>query len=120
MSEQTTQLQTLTDAELAELLKKAEGKPTVTVFEHVFSALVSDYMRLRGIVQKLPVTKDGVSVVPGEDEVWLCNQSGKATSRAIETSMPECCEWPCVLISEVGKCYSTEEAALAAQTEVSK
>jgi hypothetical protein len=166
----TTQLQTLTDAELAELLKKAaEATPGPwfdnAVDEHdracavwntkdevgssrnnkqiamrdptpreideidanmkfiaaanpaTVSALVSDYMRLRGIVAKLPVTKDGFSVVPGEDEVWLVNQSGKAISRAIETSMPECCEWPCVLISEVGKCYSTEAAALASQQE---
>lgn len=80
-------------------------------------ALVSDYMRLRGIVSKLPVTKDGISVVPGEDEVWRVNHSGVATSYAIETSLPECCEWPCVLISEVGKCYSTEAAALASQQE---
>ena len=110
MSENMTQL-----PPYDELVRRPELWPCV-------KAMVE---RLQAIVDRLPKTKDGVYVVPGEDTVWACGFFGAtgrlvpcAEAREYEISLydlgPEN-ELEYVMSDQVGKCYSTRAAAEAAR-----
>jgi len=82
--------------------------------------LLEELERLRAIVAKLPRTADGVPVVPGRDTVWNWLPRGLHSKCswvecAVEIRQPyNEAMYDYVDISEVGKCYSTREAAEAA------
>ena len=81
---------------------------------------LAELRQLRAIVDKLPVTADGVSVVPGEDTVWRWSSILGWVECQIETSEPEDGGWEYVLCTSligggVDSCYSTREAAEAAK-----
>ena len=83
---------------------------------------VAELRELRAIVDKLPVTADGVTVVPGEDTVWRWSSIRGWVECQIETSEPEDGGWEYVLCTSligggVDSCYSTREAAEAAKKE---
>jgi len=73
--------------------------------------------RLRAIVDRLPKTADGMRVIPGADTVWYFHHGGWQHCE-IETSLPEDCQWNCVVLREQNLppgCYSSREAAEAAK-----
>ena len=80
--------------------------------------------RLQAIENRLPKTKDGVRVVPGQDQAWgfrggMWRQGwvvaqGAHDSGAVEISF-EAGGWPVFCMPDVSDCYSTLEAAEAAQ-----
>ena len=81
------------------------------------------------IVEKLPLTKDGVRVVPGEDTVWwpvLRASAGKVVvdDLQVESCVPEeDYEQAYILASDPAlsrKCYSTHAAAENAAKENAK
>ena len=86
----------------------------------VLPRAVAEIRELRAIVDKLPVTADGVPVVPGEDTVWRWSSILGWVECQIETSEPEDGGWEYVLCTSligggVDSCYSTREAAEAAK-----
>ena len=82
--------------------------------------LLEELEQLRAIVARLPRTADGVPVVPGRDTVWNWLPRGLHSKCswvecAVEIRQPyNEAMYDYVDISEVGKCYSTREAAEAA------
>lgn len=80
------------------------------------AALESENAGLLEIVEKLPLTNDGVRVVPGEDNVWRITKHGDIEQCEIEIRQPyaECC-YVFVDPTEVPNCYSTRAAAEAAR-----
>ena len=101
--------------------------PTVTVLiadakpvKKAMQAAAAEIKRLQAIVDKLPKTKDGVPVVPGEDVVWhpaIANEEGELSPLDVHAS--RCASWqevPTVAFA-VSECYSTREDAEAAKEE---
>uniref|UniRef100_A0A6H1ZYX8 Uncharacterized protein n=1 Tax=viral metagenome TaxID=1070528 RepID=A0A6H1ZYX8_9ZZZZ len=72
--------------------------------------IVAEVERLQAIVDKLPKTADGVSVVPGKDEVWLLGNP--PTCCSVFSNHSGAGEW--VHTSNIQHSYSTREAAEAA------
>jgi hypothetical protein len=66
---------------------------------------------LEAIVEKLPVTKDGVRVVTGEDIVYLADHQGKILEYEIFVMNNREAECLYTTIDRVHLYYSTREAA---------
>ena len=73
---------------------------------HLADEAATEIERLRAEIERLPKTKDGVSVVPGM-EVWHRDWEGRVQPETGGWASP----WPAVLAC----CYSTREAAEAAE-----
>lgn len=90
-------------------------------YDQDIPALIEEVRRLRAIVDKLPKTADGVTVVPG-DVVWMLAMHG-----GVEGQPAELAVWETEVIDQdtdsreqtvchsIAGCYSTSEAAEAAK-----
>ena len=87
--------------------------------ETLAEAAAKEIKRLRAIVDKLPKTADGVTVVPGEDTVWAWHpHRGEFTEYAVEISQPYAeVDYDFVDPNCVCRFYSTREAAEAAKEQ---
>lgn len=87
-------------------------------YPHVATVVAAAKARIEAmeaVVEKLPLTKDGVRVVPGVDNVWRITWRGDIEQCEIEIRQPYAeCEYYFVDPTEVPNCYSTREAAEAA------
>lgn len=121
-----------TDAQMR-YIASVDGQAHISAVE-IIGKLEAENARLRGIVEKLPKTKDGATVVPHCDSVWA----------VVNGQVFECSEWSgqevagnstwqgegdVRIVSRRGKildqsgalvseCYSTREAAEAARKEM--
>lgn len=86
-----------------------------------FDAVAVEIERLQAIVNKLPVTKDGVPVVPGTDCVWIdTGVVGLRASGDIDrngwASFGD--NYGCCRSRRTTECYSTREAAEQARSQL--
>jgi hypothetical protein len=89
--------------------------------ERQLAAMTERAEKAEAVVAKLPRTKDGVSVVPGEDTVWQWEcRGGKYQWVECEINIDYGyleTETDLVNTSRVPQCYSTREVAEAAAVE---
>ncbi len=85
--------------------------------DELVTALRTENERLRGVVEKLPKTEDGVPVLVG-DYVWFLDYYADEITKCIvaETSPFPAEDW--AWWNDLSGCYSTREAAEAARKAV--